>query len=279
MTQLTTFTNAEFEALYELHHVDYVVYIWLRKYMDYGTGIVGVSRGISRQMLLERTYVPETRGRGRQSMTVSALRESIGRLIGRGLLGHYGNGQRLIFRMPMAYTGKFRPQEQQPRNSRPDNTEQQPTSGINVSSKPSSSSGNHTDARVEMAGDDDSTSEIPERPVLPGQWLLVFNRRYGHSFDPASMPVRRRWWPTWTGWVEAAVTQTMVDEMVRQARDNAREPIVDMVAYVDRMLASKGSARGQGGGRNGQRRAVVVALTGGKGGDQDAIDTTATRLD
>ncbi len=316
MTQLMVMSSDELEALYELHHVDYVLYLWLRLYMDYATGVVGLSRGISRQMLLERCYVPAEQGRGAQSVSVSALRMALGRLERRGLLARIGGGEKLVFRMPIAQsallrskkqrpnydrttTGQAQPDqqpslgespcgftddscpEQRPNHDRPSDSEEQPTSGIryqenNQSSSPSTKSS----ARACVGGgvgDDDS---IPDVPTQPQQWMQWFNERYQTGYSPVSLRDRKQLWPVFNRWIQAGLSLRHVEDAVRRAQDGASEPIVSLPLYVDRVIASEVCHRNSKDSRGQRRLETLEGLTGSaRGGYGDTFDAAAVRAD
>jgi len=118
-------TDEEMDTLYEMNHMDYVIYLWLRKYMDFSTGIVGVRRRISYQMLCEILSVPVSAGVQGVTPTLSAIRCSIDKLCKQGLIEKIEQKQSLVFNMPLALTTKAQvapqvcPQEAQQTYSRP----------------------------------------------------------------------------------------------------------------------------------------------------------------
>ncbi len=126
MSNLKTQWNAqEDEALDYLPWRAQVLYLrGLRRFMDYETGVVGISRRISYKMLQELLEV-----RPRQGSTEPACRptrdvvraifkmlESVG-LICRVESG--GSVLQLVFKLPLADTGFFRSQDEPPMNPTP----------------------------------------------------------------------------------------------------------------------------------------------------------------
>lgn len=80
------------------------VYMYLRWHMDYGTGIVGVRRGISYQALREHLERRPDRGSrwGIKEVSKSFVREQIRWLIGKGYLERHGGDSKLVFRLVSA---------------------------------------------------------------------------------------------------------------------------------------------------------------------------------
>ena len=93
------------DTLYEMNHMDYVIYLWLRRYMDFSTGIVGVKRHISYQMLREILSIPPRNGVQGMTPTLSAIRCSIDRLCKQGLLEKFDENKSLVFRLQLAKIG------------------------------------------------------------------------------------------------------------------------------------------------------------------------------
>lgn len=100
----TSWNEAEDDALQGLPLEAQVLYLrGLRKHMDYRTGVVGVTRGISYQMLREVLFVEPVPGDKRSgSPSKSAVRRLVGRLVDAGLAVPMSEGKRLIFRLPLA---------------------------------------------------------------------------------------------------------------------------------------------------------------------------------
>ena len=103
---ITAWNALEDEALQGLAWLDQLLYLrGLRRFMDYSTGIVGVSRGISYQMLGETMFVEPVPGRhsnGTGSPSQKAVRNALEELEKAGLIERRSSDKRLIFFLPMA---------------------------------------------------------------------------------------------------------------------------------------------------------------------------------
>ena len=89
-------TPDELEALYGLPHAQQLLYIRLKQFMDYTTGIVGQRRRISYQSLRETMCVEATPGRHQHGTpTKSAIRNWLSALEKGGLLDRLGD---LVFK-------------------------------------------------------------------------------------------------------------------------------------------------------------------------------------
>ena len=79
----------------------------IRPFMDYGTGVVGIRRGISRQSIAEVLYIEPKKGRHTKlsgSPTHSAVRCILEELEDGGLLKKIPDPDKLIFFLPKAFT-------------------------------------------------------------------------------------------------------------------------------------------------------------------------------
>lgn len=108
--QMVAFNQQEVEAMFGLGPAALSLYFWLRVWMDYATGRVGITRPISYEMM--RTYLEEhtERGRGVQrdkGLSLDQVRRRIARLEGRGLVRRLGT-EHLVFSMPLAMTKQVR---------------------------------------------------------------------------------------------------------------------------------------------------------------------------
>jgi hypothetical protein len=98
-------TLSEHEAMAELPWIQRCLYLELRRHMNRVTGRVGDSRGISLQGLAEWLYVPPVRGRHASesgSPTKKAVRSALDGLERAGLVRPCGNGEVLVFFLPLA---------------------------------------------------------------------------------------------------------------------------------------------------------------------------------
>lgn len=113
-------------------------------------------------------------------------------------------------------------------------------------------------------------------PTQPGQWLAHFNSEHGTQFDPASAFDRRNIWPIFTRWCAAGVTVGQISQAVKQAHSTAKEPISNLVAYTDRVLASM--QQGATNDRTAKRTAALDELTGRNREAGGVVEGTATRV-
>lgn len=115
-------------ALEYLPHRDQVLYLrGIKPHLDMQTGLVGVARRLSYKGMAE--LLEEHRARGstvpRVAITKQMVRESVKRLVDRGLLDQQRSGGRaewLVFRLPLAHWVSVRPYEEQRRNNTPATT-------------------------------------------------------------------------------------------------------------------------------------------------------------
>lgn len=90
------------------HLARLVYYEAIRPYMDYGTGVVGIARGISYQSIAEALYVEPVRGRHASGApTKKAVRVAVDALVAAGILvrmDHPTRRDALVFRCVFAVT-------------------------------------------------------------------------------------------------------------------------------------------------------------------------------
>jgi hypothetical protein len=100
--------EAELDRFYGLNEFDVKLYLCIRKYMDGGTQITGVKRGISWQSLSEEMWIqPEKGSTGPSgSPTKKKLRCSVQRLVRKGLLSVLSDEKQLIFKCNLAPMGQ-----------------------------------------------------------------------------------------------------------------------------------------------------------------------------
>lgn len=108
--QLIALTDREVDTLHGIGSLGFHVYVLLRTFADYGTGIVGRSRPISLAMLASYTETHTRRGAGVQIEQPSekTLRNALAKLERAGLLRRLP-GDRLVFSLPLALTASARP--------------------------------------------------------------------------------------------------------------------------------------------------------------------------
>lgn len=103
-------TSDELNGLHGVGPVGFLVYVWLRSWMDFSTGIVGASHTVSIRMLEECCERHITRGAGVQvdRPTRKEVRVALEELLRRELLVRRGSGDLLVFFMPLAAKGELR---------------------------------------------------------------------------------------------------------------------------------------------------------------------------
>jgi len=109
------FTEDEMSLLEEIPHQQFVLYVKLRWFMDRDSFLVGIKRSISLLTLAQELHVAPVRGRhAGDSGTPSkkAVRSALDGLIAIGLIEPFGNGEKLIFRMPVASRALARPNDE-----------------------------------------------------------------------------------------------------------------------------------------------------------------------
>lgn len=85
--------------------------------------------------------------------------------------------------------------------------------------------------------------DVPDVPTQPGQWLTWFNRTQGTDYDPSSRFHRSNVWQTFTRWVEGAVSTASVSDGINRAIAEAKGPIANLPAYVEKLLLNDQQAR------------------------------------
>lgn len=94
-------TEQELDALSGTDYVLTVLYMHIKQFMDYKTGIVGYARRISYQSLSEALYIEPRQGVKGGSPDKSAIRRMIDQLIKHGLL-RKSRKDTLVFKLPYA---------------------------------------------------------------------------------------------------------------------------------------------------------------------------------
>lgn len=109
-------SSDELNQLHGAGPVAFVVYVWLRSWMDFASGVVGASHTISIRMLEEACERHITRGAGVQVERPSRkeVRVALDELLRRGVLLRRGGGDLLVFFMPFAAKGELRPNQTGP---------------------------------------------------------------------------------------------------------------------------------------------------------------------
>ena len=95
--------DTEIEALQGQAHMNYCIYLYIRRFMDYATGVVGLKRGISYQSISEAVYIEPRAGVKGGSPHKSSIRRALDQLIKSGLIERFGCPDNLVFKMPFAY--------------------------------------------------------------------------------------------------------------------------------------------------------------------------------
>lgn len=107
--------DSEWEALQGLPPFQFKLYMVLRWFMDRATGRVGIKRGISLKSLAEEMYVEPVRGRHSSDSgepTRKAIRSALDGLVNARLIEPCGNGDVLVFLMPVARRALSRPKDE-----------------------------------------------------------------------------------------------------------------------------------------------------------------------
>lgn len=99
-------SERELEALQGQPYMLTVLYLYLRQFMDYSTGVVGRKRGISYQSIGEALYLEPEPGIKSGSPHRSAIRRALDRLERIGAIRRIGGNDNLIFSMPFAQRDK-----------------------------------------------------------------------------------------------------------------------------------------------------------------------------
>ncbi|WP_146180689.1 DnaT-like ssDNA-binding domain-containing protein [Pseudomonas sp. HMWF032] len=199
--------DAEWSALVEEPGDVFLLYCSIRRFMDYGTGIAGVRRRISEQMLREVLYITPTRGRHEAgSPSRQRVRSVLDRLLTLGVLELRG---------PMVYLLPLASRDGLPETSA---TEQQPHQQPHQ--QPNE---NHAQASNDGAcGDGDNVSatasETPaplNNNLPPVSGSLPTSRHRVH--EPADrFPMHDDWKPTSSGWKATALRNGLGAKPVSQ---------------------------------------------------------------
>ncbi|WP_165667933.1 DnaT-like ssDNA-binding domain-containing protein [Metapseudomonas otitidis] len=94
--------DAEWGALYDEPHHLFKVYCAIRMHMDYGTGIAGVERRLSEQMLRELLSIPASPGRPAHTATRKEVRYALDSLARLGLVDPVPTIGPFVFSLPQA---------------------------------------------------------------------------------------------------------------------------------------------------------------------------------
>lgn len=102
------------------------------------------------------------------------------------------------------------------------------------------------DSDIERDRENKSSSVVHHRhqgddfsPSSPNDWLTFFKQEYGIEIDTYSGHDRKKFWPLATAWAKADVTLGQMRAAIAKARADAKEPIVFLPGYADRVLASQ----------------------------------------
>lgn len=108
--RLIALSEAEFDALHGAGPLAALLYIELRRQMDYRTGETGRSTPISLAGLARacETHTPRGRGTQIEQPSEKCIRNALDRLARAGLLRRLA-GDRLAYRLPLALTARARP--------------------------------------------------------------------------------------------------------------------------------------------------------------------------
>jgi uncharacterized protein YdaU (DUF1376 family) len=73
-------------------------------------------------------------------------------------------------------------------------------------------------------------------PRNEAQWLRHMRSKHGFTADESSVHDRKRYWPTFSAWVNAGIRTDQVDAAIAKAHAESSEPISNIVAYAARVL-------------------------------------------
>jgi hypothetical protein len=96
-------TDQELDALRGTDYALTVLYVYIKQFMDYKTGIVGHARRISYQAMSEALYIEPRQGVKGGSPHISSIRRMIDQLLKVGIL-RKGRNDTLVFKLPYADT-------------------------------------------------------------------------------------------------------------------------------------------------------------------------------
>lgn len=188
--------DAEWAALVEEPGDVFLLYCSIRRFMDYATGIAGIKRRISEQMLREVLYVTPTRGRHDSgSPTRQRVRSVLDRLLTLGVLESRGP---MVYLLPLASrdglpeTSATEQQPHQQPHQQPNENQQEPSNG-----EAFSVSANESATTSETA--DPLNSNLP-----PISGFLPTSRHPAHD-STDRFPMHDDWEPTRNGWKATAL--------------------------------------------------------------------------
>lgn len=99
-------TEQELDALRGTDYALTTLYIYIKQFMDYKTGVVGYARRISHQSISEAMYIEPRQGVKGGSPHISSIRRMLDQLIKCGLLRKSRNDT-LVFKLPYADTDNY----------------------------------------------------------------------------------------------------------------------------------------------------------------------------
>jgi hypothetical protein len=75
-------------------------------------------------------------------------------------------------------------------------------------------------------------------PKDEAEWLRHLRAKHAFEADPTDISHRKRYWPIFARWVNAGIQAAQVDAAIAKSYAEATEPISNIVAYADRVLAT-----------------------------------------
>lgn len=215
-------TGDELDALAGLPFAAQVLYLAIRRRMDFATGYAGVRPRLSWNALGEMLEVEPHQGIARARLHRESVRRAAGWLVRRGLIefrAPYQLADQLVFFCPMAQRSKSRPKK----------------ADTNPTWKPTGETDRPTEGKPTDA-DRKPTGGVPEKPTYIGDSVATSNNRRRHNnlstSDAAAAvlvyekelpePIRQRlaWWVQ-TDILDATSAQLVADELagvIRQGR-------------------------------------------------------------
>lgn len=188
--------DAEWAALVEEPGDVFLLYCSIRRFMDYATGIAGIKRRISEQMLREVLYVTPTRGRHDSgSPTRQRVRSVLDRLLTLGVLEPRGP---MVYLLPLASrdglpeTSATEQQPHQQPHQQPNENQPEPSNDVAFSRSDNESA---------------TTSETadPLNNNLPPISGFLPTSRHRADESPDRFPMHDGWEPSAKGWKATAL--------------------------------------------------------------------------
>ncbi|AQV94775.1 hypothetical protein BJN34_12880 [Cupriavidus necator] len=80
-------------------------------------------------------------------------------------------------------------------------------------------------------------------PTTAIEWAKFFASEHGIEIDTYTVQGRSKLWPLATGWIDAGISIGHMRAAIAKAKEDATEPIMNLPAYVDRVLQNEQLAK------------------------------------